>query len=424
MLPAREPADPDDRDRRWVANVTAAAIIGFSITWVVLLFLIEQGLYGNPESAVEVNLYQSYARDIVAGSMPYRDFAFEYPPLALIPILLPVLLGGSPFVPDWYRQMFELVEAGFAMLTMILVMWSVSALGRSRRDILVAAVLVAASPLLLGPLMVSRYDLFPALFAAAAAWLLATDRPRWAAVAIGLGVLAKVYPIVLAPFAIVYLWRTRGRREAAWFAGITAAVVMAGVAPFLVLAPEGIVDALTRAFRRPIQVESLGAVLLYVRELLTGERVRVVHTFDSYNLRGDAAVLVGTVHTFVLGAVLLGAMWLFSRGRPTLDRLVLAFAAALVAWVAFGRVFSPQYLIWLIAPLAVVASRRWSLAQVALVVAILLTGLYYPGNYVQYYRDADPAWVAVVLGRNLVLVALTVYLLWMLGRRERPEAET
>jgi uncharacterized membrane protein len=377
----------------------------------VLLFLIDQGVYGSPKAAVQVGIYQRYAEEIVGGSMPYRDFAVEYPPLALVPILLPVLIGGAPSDAEAYRQMFQLVEAGFGMLTMILIMWSVAALGRGRRDMLVAALMVAASPLLLGPLMLSRYDLFPALFAAAATWLLATDRPRWAALAVGLGVLAKVYPIVLAPFAIVYLWRKRGRREAAWFAGISGAVVVAGLAPFLLLAPDGIIDALTRAFRRPIQVESLGAVLLYVRELVTGEAVRVVHTFDSYNLRGGDAQLVGTVQSVVLGAVLVGAMWIFVRGRATLDRLVVAFAAALVAWVAFGRVFSPQYLIWLIAPIAVVASRRWSLTQVALVLAIVMTGLYYPRFYTAFFARHEPPWIAVVLGRDLVLVALTAYLL-------------
>ena len=418
MATTPELPDPDERHQRWVSNVTAAAIIGFSIAWVVLLFLIDRGLYGNPRSAVDVTLLQTYAGNVVSGMVPYRDFAVEYPPLALVPILLPVLLGGSPFEPAAYRQMFELVEAGFAMVTMILIMWSVAALNRGRRDILASAAMVAASPLLLGPLMVNRWDLWPALFAAAATWLLVIGRSRWAAVALGLGVLAKVYPIVLGPFAFVYLWRTQGRREAVLFAAIAAATVIAGIAPFFLVAPDGILDALTRAFQRPIQVESFGAALLYAREVLTGEHIRVIHTFDSYNLRGSVAELVGTVQSAALGLALLAALWFYVRGRPTLDRLVLAFAAGLTAWVAFGRVFSPQYLIWLIAPLAVVASRRWSLIQIALVEAVLLTGFYYPRFYNHYYRHAEPQWVAVVLGRDLVLVVLTGYLLALLRRRD------
>lgn len=421
VAPTPEPPDLEERHQRWVANVTAIAIIGFSLSWVLLLFLVDRRVYGNPRSAVDVSLYATYAQQMVNGLVPYRDFAIEYPPLALIPILLPVLLGASPFEAAAYRQMFELVIAGFGMVTMVLVMWSVAALKRGRRDMLASAAMVAASPLLLGPLMVNRYDLWPALFAAAATWLLVTGRHRWAAVALGLGVLAKVYPIVLGPFAFVYLWRAHGRREAILFAGISAATVAIGVAPFLLLAPDGIIEALTRAFRRPIQVESLGAALLFLREVLTGEHVRLVHTFDSYNLRAPIAEAVGNVQTVVLGLSLLAGLWFFLRGRPTLDRLVLAFAAGLTAWVAFGRVFSPQYLIWLIAPLALVASRRWSLVQIAIVEAILLTGFYYPRFYNHYYAHAEPPWVAVVLGRDLVLVALFGYLLAMLRRRDPGE---
>jgi uncharacterized membrane protein len=401
----------DARDRAWIANVTAFAILGFTVAWVLLLFLIDRGVYGSPKTAVEVEVYRRYAMQLAEGALPYRDFAFEYPPLALVPIVLPTLLGGSPFVEGWYRQMFEVVEAGFGMVTMILIMRSVAALGRGRRDFFAAAIAVAISPVLLGPLILSRYDLWPALFAAAGTWLLVTGHPRWAAAAVGLGVLAKVYPILLVPFAMVYLWRRAERREAALFAAITGAVVVAGLAPFLVVAPEGILDTLTRAFRRPLQAESLGAVLLFVRDLVTGEHVRIVHTFDSYNLSGALPDLVGSMQSFGLGLLLLVTFWLYLRGRATLDRLVLAVAAALTAWVAFGRVFSPQYLVWLIAPLAVVASRRWSLVQVALALAVVLTGIYYPRFYSPFLAHQDVRWVAIVLGRDLVLVALTGYLL-------------
>jgi hypothetical protein len=411
--------EPDDatRGRAWAAGVTAAAILGFSLAWVALMWLIDHQIYGNPLSAVDVGVFRRVAEQLVAGAVPYRDFDLEYPPLALIPIWLPVLLGGDPSSAASYRAAFIVVEAAFGMLITILVMRTVTALERGRRDVILAAAMVAATPLLLGPLMLSRYDLWPALFAAAATWLLVIDRPRWAAVAVGLGVLAKVYPVVLAPFAIAYLWRTWGRREAILFGLVMAVVVLAGLAPFFLVAPEGIVDALTRAFRRPIQVESIGAAFLYLREVMTGEAVRVVHTFDSYNLRGALAEQVGTLMSVVLGTALAIALGLFVRGRPTLDRLVLAVAAALAAWVAFGRVLSPQYMIWLIAPLAVVASRRWSLSLVALVVAILLTGLYYPRFYNAYYSHREVEWVVVVLGRDLVLVALAGYLLALLRDR-------
>jgi uncharacterized membrane protein len=399
--------------------VTAAAILAFSVAWVLLLALTDQGAYGNARSAVSVELYRDYARKLTGGELPYLDFAFEYPPLALVPIVLPTLIGGSPFVEPAYRQMFQLVEAGFGMALVALVMRTVGALGRGRHDIIATAAMVAVSPMLLGPLMLSRYDLWPALLTAGAVWLLVAGHTRWAALAVGLGVLAKVYPVLLAPLALLYLWRREERREAIVFAAVVAGVVLVGLAPFAVIAPEGILDSLLRSFRRPLQAESTGAVLLFVRDLVTGERTAIVHTFDSYNLDGSLPQLVGTLQSIVLAVALLVTYWLYARGRPTLDRLVVGFAAALTAWVVFGRVFSPQYLIWLLPPLAIVAGRRWPLVQLGLALAVVMTGIYYPRFYTPFLDGREVQWIAVVLGRNLVLAALAGYLL----ARLRPGAE-
>jgi hypothetical protein len=411
-----------ERQQRWISNVTAIAIIGFSISWAVLLYLIARGWYGNPVTAADPGVLQDYAQNMARGWLPYRDFRLEYPPLSLVPILLPMALGGMPFVDASYRQMFQLVEAGFGFVTMLLVMWSVTALERGRRDVLVAATVVAASPLLLGPLMLTRYDLLPALFAAAGTYLLVIGRPRLSGAAVGLGILAKVYPVLLVPFALAWLWRRGERREAGWFVGVMTVVVGAGLLPFLVIAPAAILADLASAFQRPLQVESLGGALLLARKVVTGTPIQIVHTFDSYNVQGSAADVIGFVQTAALGAALLVTFWLFARGRPTTDRFVLAVAAALCAWVAFGRVFSPQYLIWLIAPLAVITNRRWPVAQVALAVAVALTGWYYPRFYSDFLDRAAPMWVAVVLARDLVLVGLTGYLIARLRLRE-PEVD-
>ena len=56
-LPVTDP-DPDlaDREAHWAARVAAAGIIGFSLAWVAVALLAEQGLYGQPSRTLEVNL--------------------------------------------------------------------------------------------------------------------------------------------------------------------------------------------------------------------------------------------------------------------------------------------------------------------------------------------------------------------------------
>jgi hypothetical protein len=415
-------APPSAADEGFTVRVAALAVIVFSAAWVIVGFLAAEYLYGSPGRALQVDLYRTYAENVLGGQIPYRDFAFEYPPLALVPILGPLLIAGRPVTEEGYRVAFQLFAAGMGMVTMLFVLRTVAALHLTRRDVVAAALVIAASPLLLGPLLQSRYDLWPALFAAATLWCFVTGRHSIAAIALGLGVLAKVYPIVLAPVLAVYLWRTFGPRKAIQLGLITATTVFVGVAPFYLVAPDGIVGSMTRAFQRPLQVEAIGASLIYAANVVThAPPIDLVHTFDSYNLSGAFPEQVATVQTALLALVLLVTVVLLVRGPMTLDRLVIASAAAITAYVALGKVFSPQYLIWLIAPVVVVPSRRWPVHVLAIALAIVLTGWYYPRWYVDYYVNRQVLWVAVVLARNLVLVALTLYLVARLLDRGRPQ---
>jgi hypothetical protein len=87
----------------------------------------------------------------------------------------------------------------------------------------------------------------------------------------------------------------------------------------------------------------------------------------------------------------------------------------LTAFVALGKVLSPQFLVWLIpvVPLA----RRYG-ANALLLGALVLTQLWFPFRYWDLVREFDPLASWLVLVRDLVLVALLVVLVRSL-RRER-----
>jgi Gpi18-like mannosyltransferase len=416
---ADEASEPD-LDARWATRVAAAAIIGFTLAWVLVSWLVAQGLYGVPSRVLEVDLLHTYAANVLAGQLPYRDFAFEYPPLALVPIVGPLLISGTPPTADGYRVAFGLFEAATGIVTMIVAMRAAIALELGRRGLAAAALLVAASPILLGPLLLARFDLWPAMFAAAAIWLFVTGRLHLSAAALALGILAKVYPVVFLPLLVFHLWRTRGTDDVVRYGVVVAVVVGLGVLPFVAVGADGVIDAFRRSMLRSLQVESAGASVLFVANAIAGVHLSLDHSFGSFNLVGALPDLVGTLQTVVLLAALATIVALYIRGATTLQRLTLALGAALCAWVALGRVFSPQYLIWLIVPLAVIKGGRWPVHLLAFAAAILLTGLYYPKFYVDYYYLRDPSWIAVVVVRNLVLIGLTVYLIRGLATRTNP----
>ena len=109
----------------------------------------------------------------------------------------------------------------------------------------------------------------------------------------------------------------------------------------------------------------------------------------------------------------------FARDRievVTAEELVRWSAAAIVAFVALGKVLSPQFLIWLVPAVPLVAGLRGWRASTLLVGALVLTQLWFPSRYWNLARDLDLLPSLFVLARDLMLVALLVVLVTDMGR--------
>ena len=123
----------------------------------------------------------------------------------------------------------------------------------------VPPLLVALSPLAIGSVILTRFDLWPVMLAAFALAALVAERLRLGHALLGAAVAAKLFPAVLLPLTVAFVWRRRGRREALVCAAVCAAVVLAVFVPFLLVAPGGVLDSFGRQLSRPLQIESLGA---------------------------------------------------------------------------------------------------------------------------------------------------------------------
>ena len=115
----------------------------------------------------------------------------------------------------------------------------------------------------------------------------------------------------------------------------------------------------------------------------------------------------------VLQLLVLAALWVaFARGPATGDRLVRYAAACTCAFIVFGKVLSPQYLIWLLPLVPLVRGRRGLAATALLTLALILTQVWFPQRYFDYALEFRNA--GLVLARDLVLVALLAVLVWPL----------
>src|SRR5206468_6525319 len=117
------------------------------------------------------------------------------------------------------------------------------------------------APLVLGSVILYRYDLWPAFLTVTGLAAVLARRERLGFASLGLGIAAKAFPAIVVPPAFIYVWRTRGRREALLCLGAAVAVVAVVVVPFLALAPHGVWASIVRQTTRPLQLESLGSAL-------------------------------------------------------------------------------------------------------------------------------------------------------------------
>jgi hypothetical protein len=274
------------------------------------------------------------------------------------------------------------------------------------RTVLVLA-LTACFPLLLGSVVLTRFDLWPAAIVAGALAALVHGRHRIGFGVLGAAVAVKLYPAVLVPVVAAYVWRRRGRREAIVCLGLLAAVVVLVFLPFLVVAPDGVAHSIGRQLSRPLQIESLGSALFLAAHHLLGLDVEMRSGHGSQNLHATGTGVAAVLLTVLQAGAL---VWIWSRRPGSAEELIRWSAAALVAFVALGKVLSPQFLIWLVPAVPLVAGLRGLRASTLLVGALVLTQLWFPSRYWDLVRELDLLPSLLVLARDLVLVALLITL--------------
>jgi hypothetical protein len=180
------------------------------------------------------------------------------------------------------------------------------------------------------------------------------------------------------------------------------------VLPFAALAPGGVGFSLYTQFTRPLQIESLGASFLLVAHQFGAYHSAVVASSGSQNFDGTLPDLLAALTSLVEIAAL-AAVWLaFARSRRTASQLLTAAACAVTAFVIFGKVFSPQYLLWLLPLIVVISGRARRPAILLLGTGLALTQLFFDGRYYQVVHLERITWL--VVARDVVILGLFLVL--------------
>jgi hypothetical protein len=373
-------------------------------TWLVLrlaLVGIIVGLIPWPEQVNDLTIYATWVQgSLQHGRFPTDDM-WQYPPLAG-----PVFLVGA-WLPG-ERLGFVTLFLGFDAAIMAMLTH------QARRTGLAGGTrLWALLPLIVGPLLLARFDVVPTAFAVAA--VLVAARPLASGALAATGTWLKVWPVLV-------LAALRRRDLPRGVVGALAAtVVIAGV---LVVTTVGPMSFLGGQRDRGLQIESLAAWPFLVARL-AGAPVEVVYRYGAHEI--DAAGVDAVARSVVVLTLILLGVVAVQRLRGMLDAVSgadVALATVLFT-VATSRVFSGQYFIWLLALAAVTLGdpdSRMRRTTVLLIAAGLATQLVYPWLY-SALLDGNPVAVAVQTVRVGLTIAATWCALVVLLRAGRPAAQ-
>lgn len=359
----------------------------------------------------ELAIYQQKAVPILEeGGKPYGSVPLEYPPGALPIILAPQAVAESiPYPTGFIAIQLILDVLGFIGL------WRLSLRWGSRAGPWLWVALVPA----LGPIVYLRLDLLPAV---ATIW--AVERAaaaRWfsSGASVSLGILVKIYPIFFVP---VMLWAASRKNRLMFCLGALWVVV-----PLI-----GFGDSLDDVARsvlgyhalRSIQIESTWATPLLIA-MRNGSDSVITLSFGAFHVVGGIAPVMKIVANVSSAVVALATIVLAIRRVKAgeIEQLAGAMFMILLATMAVGLVFSPQFMIWLFAlGAAILCSPRSGLRRpiIVLIPIALLTQAVFPFLYGPLLA-LDPLAIFLVATRNVLVITLAVLVTWRIAARPQTE---
>lgn len=351
------------------------------------------------------------ARGLADGNIPYLDHGnyqtLEYPVLTgwLLEFQRRItVLLGAPVGPGLNSRqamdasnLFATVNLVVLGLLFLVAVWAQSrtyppALDRGGRAW--DAMMIAVSPCVMLAGFIN-WDMLPVALTALGFMFWARSKPGWAGAMFGLGMAAKLYPVLLlGPLILLCLRRGRMREFGRMMIGFAIAWLIPNL-PVMILAPDQWMVFWTFNSDRGGDLGSIWYV---------------------FSLAGHPVPHLNLINSLILILLCAGIGWLIlSARRP--PRFGQVAYLVITAFLITNKVYSPQYVLWLL-PLLVLARPRWrewlvfTVGELAYFVAIWghLDGTLGPGDggpdkiywFAVMFRIACECWVGAVVIRDIL----------------------
>jgi hypothetical protein len=368
----------------------------------------------------DIDIFYRYSLNIIQGKVPYRDFSVEYPPLALLPIVFPQLLNSV--LIGSYRG-YELLFYIQNLLLIFFIGISVQAIVSDCRFkelshyILLFYLLLI---LLVGRHVLVYFDSFPALLTMLALLATVKSRPSLCGVALACGAAAKLYPVILLPvFSLSYI----SKKRYSWLLKLLGAFFSTTLLLLSIFSPFG----LNNVFRfleyhklRGLEIESIPAGILFLAHKLGWIKLHLESNYGAIHLNRSLLTerIIGLLPPifllFFLLAMISISMCLRIRENNDVNNidisnykiLIIGIILAILIFIISNKVFSPQYLIWLLPFIPFLKRGQIALFAIICILTVLICPILF-GELMN--MELLP--IILLNCRNALMILLTLWLI-------------
>ncbi|MDO4910734.1 MAG: hypothetical protein Q3972_03200 [Corynebacterium sp.] len=357
----------------------------------------------------------------IDGTIPYYeegitkvDGLSEYPPLNI-----------------WYLKFVHAISFGHfdvvfpLMIAVLSFFFSVFIIARLDIEVAKWWMLIDG---IMATLIAFRLDILVVIPVFFAFYCVYISRNFWAGAFLMVATWAKVWPLVLYTALVSNI---RDRRTWIHASGAVAAGLVLTVATVLFNGLDALITPLTYQSDRGLQAESLWATPFYIMQLFGDNWSTHYAESESFEILGPGADTVGVIagyalNLFCVAAAIFAAYCLFTKKwTPLLSIRFATFVAFGI--IAINKVFSPQYLYWVVPMMIILAavdkSRDWSRILLALTICAAVTMLIYPIDY-ESVTLMRPGMSVVLILRNFLVFGIFIALIRALRESAASESKS
>ncbi len=297
------------------------------------------------------NDYFPYADALVNGILPYQPYnglRWEYPPLAYLFMVIPRLFTSDPFV-------YTLIYISMVLIVTLIGLWLIRKIAMKHdKNAKILMLGYTASVLFLVSFYFDRFDVIVVVITIAAIYLYMEKKYYWAFILLSIGMFIKLYPGLLLPFFLIPFLANRDFKLGIRCFSIFLAVSVLLIIPFIWMSPDTYLSFITYHTNRGIQIESVFSSFALMLELLGLTSMQTISSYGSFNLEGGiTGVLSAISFPLIILSLILFAIVYYRKCMESDDRdwgfkmVPMASLVVVLVFILFNKVFSAQYMIWI-----------------------------------------------------------------------------